>query len=116
MVNPKPLVSILIPCYNAEPWITQCIESALQQSYPHKEVIVIDDGSTDRSAQAIERFGNAVAFHRLAHCGGNAVRNELTRRARGEWLQYLDADDFLLPDKVTAQLRDVNSERNPVDV
>src|SRR5205809_573285 len=54
----KPLVSILIPCFNAERWIAQCIESALAQTWPEKEVIVVDDGSTDRSLEIINRFGN----------------------------------------------------------
>jgi glycosyltransferase involved in cell wall biosynthesis len=113
---PKPLVSILIPCYNAERWIRQCIESALEQSYPNKEVIVIDDGSTDASAESVERFGDAVVFQRLSHAGGNAVRNELTRRARGEWLQYLDADDYLLPDKIASQMESLAEVNSPVDV
>ncbi len=105
-----PLVSILIPCYNAAPWIKQCIQSALDQTYPNKEVILIDDGSTDASAAVIESFGDQVLFRRMEHSGGNRVRNELTKLAKGEWLQYLDADDYLLPGKIASQLKQAHSD------
>jgi len=112
----KPLVSILIPCYNAERWIQQCIKSALEQDYPNKEVIVIDDGSTDGSVRIIEAFGNRVQFEPGPHAGGNAVRNRLTALARGEWLQYLDADDYLLPGKLASQVARIMECGGVVDV
>jgi glycosyltransferase involved in cell wall biosynthesis len=99
-----PLVSILIPAYNAERWIQEAIESALAQAYPAKEVIVADDGSTDDTANVVRRFGDRIQFVQLDHAGGNATRNALLGRARGEWLQYLDADDYLLPNKVADQI------------
>jgi glycosyltransferase involved in cell wall biosynthesis len=98
------LVSILIPCHNAEPWIAQCIESALAQTWPQKEVIVVDDGSTDRSLEMIKRFGGSIRWETGPNRGGNVARNRLLELARGEWLQYLDADDYLLPDKIATQL------------
>jgi glycosyltransferase involved in cell wall biosynthesis len=98
------LVSILIPCYNAERWIAQCIDSALAQTWPEKEVIVVDDGSTDGSLEIIARFGNRIRWETGPNRGGNAARNRLLQLARGEWLQYLDADDYLLPDKVARQM------------
>ena len=98
------LVSILIPSYNAERWIGQCIESALAQTYEPKEVIVVDDGSTDDTARVVESFGEKVHFERLNHGGANAARNHLLELSRGHWLQYLDADDFLMPDKVSRQM------------
>src|SRR4051812_11431339 len=67
----NPLVSILIPCYNAEPWIRHCIESALAQTYAPTEVIVADDGSTDGSVSIIESFGPQVRLERLNHGGAN---------------------------------------------
>jgi glycosyltransferase involved in cell wall biosynthesis len=100
----QPLVSILIPCYNAERWIVQCIDSALAQTWPEKEIIVVDDGSKDRSFEIIERFGNRIRLESGPNRGGNAARNRLLQLARGEWLQYLDADDYLLPDKVARQM------------
>jgi glycosyltransferase involved in cell wall biosynthesis len=97
------LVSILIPCYNAQPWIGQSIQSALDQSWAEKEVIVVDDGSTDGSLDIIRSFGSAIRFETGPNQGGNVARNRLLDLARGEWLQYLDADDYLLPQKIARQ-------------
>ena len=96
----RPLVSILIPCYNAERWVEQAIESALAQTWPLKELIVVDDGSTDRSLKVIRRFEGLVQFETSPNRGANATRNRLLERAHGEWLQYLDADDYLLASKI----------------
>ncbi|AFY47766.1 glycosyl transferase [Nostoc sp. PCC 7524] len=101
-MNPK--VSILIPCYNAEMWIAQAIESALKQIYPNKEVIVVDDGSTDGSLEIIKSFGNSIRWETGSNQGGNVARNRLLELSTGEWLQYLDADDYLLPDKIEKQV------------
>jgi glycosyltransferase involved in cell wall biosynthesis len=111
-----PLVSILIPCHNAGPWIGQSIESALAQSYSNTEVIVVDDGSTDDSRRVIESFGDRVTLHCVQHAGGNSARNRLTQLARGEWLQYLDADDYLLPGKIASQLAAATRHQEKIDV
>jgi glycosyltransferase involved in cell wall biosynthesis len=97
-------VSILIPCYNAERWIYQAIESALNQTYFDKEVIVIDDGSTDKSLEIIKSFGNKIYWESTSNQGGNVARNRLIQLSTGKWLQYLDADDYLLPNKVEKQI------------
>lgn len=104
------LVSILIPCFNAEPWIKKSIESALSQTYPHKEVIVADDGSTDQSLDIIKTFGSLIRYESLPHGGGNKTRNRLLELSRGEWIQYLDADDYLLPDKIEKQVEYLNRD------
>jgi glycosyltransferase involved in cell wall biosynthesis len=96
-------VSILIPCFNAERWIGQAIESALGQTWPDKEVLVVDDGSTDGSLAVIRRYEGRIQWETVSHQGGNAARNRLLERASGSWLQYLDADDYLLADKVAPQ-------------
>ena len=98
------LVSILIPCYNAERWIAQAIDSALAQTWPEKEVIVIDDGSTDGSLEVIKRYAGRIRWETGPNRGGNVARNRLLELAGGEWLQYLDADDYLLPGKVSGQM------------
>jgi glycosyltransferase involved in cell wall biosynthesis len=98
-------VSILIPCYNAERWIAQAISSALSQSVAEKEVIVVDDGSSDGSVRILESFGNRIRWETGPNRGGNPTRNRLLELARGDWLQYLDADDYLLPHKVHDQLQ-----------
>jgi len=100
----KPLVSILIPCFNSERWVEGAIESALAQTWPTKEVIVIDDGSTDRSLKIIRRFEGRIRWESGPNRGGNTARNRLLELAQGDWLQYLDADDYLLSEKIAKQV------------
>jgi glycosyltransferase involved in cell wall biosynthesis len=107
------LVSILIPCFNAEEWVAEAISSALAQTWPNKEVIVIDDGSTDRSLEIIRSFGDRIHFEVTENRGANVARNRLLELARGEWLQYLDADDYLLETKIADQLASVGDGDNP---
>jgi len=97
-------ISILIPCYNCEKWIKQSIQSALDQSYLNKEIVVIDDGSTDSSQEIIKSFEGKIKYEIRQHEGPNSIRNRLLEIAEGEWLQYLDADDYLLPNKVKDQI------------
>ncbi len=98
------LVSIIIPCYNAERWIAEAIESCLKQTYPFVEVVVIDDGSTDRSLEVIQRYANRVIWETGSNRGGNHARNRGFALSRGEYIQYLDADDYILPEKVERQV------------
>lgn len=98
-----PTVSVLIPCYNAERWLKAAIDSALAAAGV-SEVIVVDDGSTDGSAAVARSFGDRIRFITQSNRGGNAARNELLRAARSEWVQYLDADDYLEPGKIATQL------------
>ncbi len=82
----------------------QAIESALAQTWPNKEVIVVDDGSTDGSRSVIESYGDKIRYEFGPNRGGNPCRNRLLELASGEWIQFLDADDFLLPEKVAKQI------------
>jgi len=109
------LISILIPCFNAERWIAGAIDSALAQTWPHKEVIVVDDGSTDGSVEIIRSYGDRIRWEARAHAGANPTRNRLLELASGEWLQYLDADDYLLPEKVEKYARSLN-DRDDTDI
>jgi glycosyltransferase involved in cell wall biosynthesis len=104
------LVSILIPCYNAERWIAASIQSALDQTYPDKEVVVVDDGSTDGSLDVIRGFGDRVRFESGPNRGGNAARNRLVELSRGSWISFLDADDYYLPRKTEQQMAVVASD------
>lgn len=110
------MISILIPCYNAERWIGEAIESALSQSQQDIEVVVVDDGSTDNSLAAIRAFGDRVRYETGPNRGGNVARNRLLSLAKGEWLQYLDADDHLLPAKIHQQWRWLTDLGREVDV
>ena len=106
------LVSILVPAYNAERWISGTIESALAQSWSRKEVIIVDDGSTDRTLKVAKSFAaKGVRVLAQANKGAAAARNTALRAAQGAYIQYLDADDRLHPDKLAAQLRGAEDGR-----
>jgi glycosyltransferase involved in cell wall biosynthesis len=98
------LVSILIPAFNAEGTIAAAIQSAIAQTWPRIEIIVVDDGSCDRTAQVAERFGNKIRFVSRPNQGAAAARNEALALSSGDYIQWLDADDLLPPDKVERQL------------
>lgn len=101
----KPLVSILIPAYNSDAWVGAAIESALRQTWPHKEIIVVDDGSTDQTAACCRRYeASGIKFTSMAHAGASAARNAALALSNGEYIQWLDADDLLAPDKIERQL------------
>mgnify|MGYP001792620145 CR=1 FL=1 len=100
----NPLVSIIIPCYNSEKWIATTIQSALEQSYPNIEVIVIDDGSTDNSLNIIKSFEGKIIWKTGSNKGGCSARNIGLRLAKGEYIQFLDADDLLHSNKIQAQM------------
>lgn len=98
-------VSILIPCYNNGEWIQRAIDSALSQTYPEFEVIVLDDGSSDNSLELIQQYGSRIRWESGPNRGGNVARNRLLEMADGDWIQYLDADDALESGKVASQMR-----------
>lgn len=106
-----PLVSILIPCHNGARWLAAAVDSALRCIHSG-EVIVVDDGSTDASAEIGRSFGSRITWLSQPAQGGNAARNRLLAAARGEWLQFLDADDYLEPEKVTRQLAEARDIAN----
>ena len=110
----SPLVSILVPCFNAERWITTAIESALEQTWNNCEVIAVDDGSTDRSPEIIASYGERILSRTGPNRGGNAARNQLLKLSRGEWVQYLDADDYLLPSKIENQMSMARSDADVI--
>lgn len=96
------LVSILIPAFNAEKWIAEALQSALSQTWPAKEIIVVDDGSTDRTGAIARQF--PVRVVQQENQGAPAARNAAYALSRGEFIQWLDADDVLAPDKIERQM------------
>lgn len=97
-------VSIVIPCYNGADVVAEAIESALAQEYEDREVIVIDDGSTDGSMDVVRSFGQKVRWESGPNRGGCAARNRGIEIARGQMIQFLDADDLLDPRKLAVQV------------
>ena len=101
------LVSILIPAYNAEKWIKATIKSALNQTWPKKEIIIVDDGSIDNTFEIAKTFeSNVVKVVAQENAGACAARNKGLSYAQGDYIQWMDADDLLHPDKISLQLSD----------
>ncbi|MBL7941167.1 MAG: glycosyltransferase family 2 protein [Flavobacteriales bacterium] len=101
-----PLVSIIIPVFNAEAWINECIASALKQDYPNIELIICDNGSTDRSLQIIRQWNDPRLY--LVHESKKGVgfaRNKAMDAARGQYLCFLDADDVLPSDSISLRMQ-----------
>src|SRR5688500_18155135 len=95
------LVSILIPAYNAERWIAATLQSALEQTWPAVEIIVVDDGSRDQTLAVARRFeGQSLKVVTQTNMGAAAARNTALGLAQGSYIQWLDADDLLAPDKI----------------
>jgi glycosyltransferase involved in cell wall biosynthesis len=102
-VEEDPLVSVVIPCFNGEAFLKATIESALAQSYPRVEIIVVDDGSTDRSGEIAQSF--PVRYLHQPNRGLTPSRNLGIQESRGSYLVFLDADDRLMPEAIEAGLR-----------
>lgn len=99
------LVSIIIPCFNAQRWLAEAIDSCLKQTYPHIEIIVVDDGSTDKSLDIIKSYKDQIIWVSGPNRGGNYARNKGFTLSKGKYIQYLDADDYILPEKIATQVQ-----------
>jgi glycosyltransferase involved in cell wall biosynthesis len=102
--NSLPLVSVVIPAYNAATFLAETLDSVLAQTYESLEIIVVDDGSTDTTSQLLDSYGNRITVLRQANAGQAAARNNGARSAKGEFLAFLDSDDLWDPDKITRQI------------
>jgi glycosyltransferase involved in cell wall biosynthesis len=102
------LVSVVIPAYNAEKWVSETIASVLSQTYKDLEIVLVDDGSTDRTVAFAEESLKGCVFPyrilRQLNTGAAGARNCGWRSARGSWVQFLDADDLLEPQKIELQV------------
>lgn len=104
-----PLVSILIPAYNSEQWIAETIRSALGQTWERKEIIIVDDGSTDQTLQVARQFeSESVRVFSQQNQGAAAARNKAFSLSHGDYIQWLDADDLLAADKIARQMEPVS--------
>ncbi|MHB1537465.1 MAG: glycosyltransferase [Acidimicrobiales bacterium] len=99
-----PLISAIIPAFNAATFLSQAIESVLRQTYFHVECIVVDDGSTDDTPRLLASYGDSVRVFRQENNGVAAARNLGATLARGELLAFLDADDEWKPDRLARQV------------
>src|SRR5256885_9187181 len=102
----KPLVSILIPAYNAQGWIADTLRSAIAQTWERTEIIVVDDGSTDQTLAIARGFeSDRVRVVTQQNQGAAAARNKCLALSRGDYIQWLDADDLLSHDKISRQVQ-----------
>ena len=103
----KSLITVIIPIYNGELFLSECIESVRRQSYPHWELLLIDDGSSDRSADICKQHASSdsrIIFLRLPHGGVSAARNAGLVQGRGDYFFFLDCDDIIHPQTLEAEL------------
>ena len=104
-------ISVVIPAYNKERWISRAIDSVLSQTRPAEEVLVVDDGSVDQTGRMAEKYGEKVRIIRQKNAGPGDARNTGIREAGGNWIAFLDADDQWLPEKL--QLQTEHLQRHP---
>ncbi len=97
-------ISVIIPAYNAEEYVGRAIDSVLAQTRQPDEIIVVDDGSTDNTAEVIKSYGSKVCFIHQENGGASVARNTGIEAARSKWIAFLDADDEWLPEKLQLQI------------
>lgn len=106
------LVSVVIPCYNAEEYIEETIDSICCQSYKNTEIIIVDDGSTDQSVQIIKKKDlDNVFVIKQSNKGVSAARNKGVKKARGEFIVFFDADDLMSYDFIEKRVNELNNDK-----
>jgi glycosyltransferase involved in cell wall biosynthesis len=109
-VSDDRLISVMIPAYNAAPYLGEAIESAFAQTHRPLEVIVVDDGSDDGTADVARGYGDRIRFAQQPRGGNGTARNTAVALAQGPYFAFLDADDRFLPDKLEAQLAALDAD------
>lgn len=109
-----PLVSVIIPLFNAEKYISSTIESVINQTYTEIEVLIIDDGSTDKSLEIAKKYSNIdnIKVYSQSNKGASVARNFGLRKSRGKYIQFLDADDLISKDKIEKQVLELERTEN----
>lgn len=108
--NSTPLVSVVMPAFNVDWCVGRAIDSVLAQDYVARELIVVNDGSTDRTAEVLARYGSAITVIEQVNRGMSAARNAAIRAARGAYVAFLDSDDWWLPSKLSRQVALMESD------
>ncbi len=110
-------ISVIVPTYNNASWLPRCLNSILAQSYRNLEILVVNDGSTDNTAEILEEYARADERIRVVHKENGGVTSARLRgvsEATGEWIGFVDADDFIEPQMYAILLK--NAERNAADI
>jgi glycosyltransferase involved in cell wall biosynthesis len=111
----EPLISCIVPVFNSEHYLGEALESILAQTYRSVEIIVVDDGSTDGSAEVVASYGEQITYLRQSTQGYAVVKNLGLRAAQGDFIAFLDADDLWHPEKLTRQMARLR-ERAEIDL
>jgi len=101
---PPPLVSVIMPAFNSARFISQAVQTVLAQTYPHIELIVVDDGSTDETEAVLAPYTQRIRLIHQVNQGASAARNTGIQAAQGTYITFLDADDLMMPDKIAIQI------------
>lgn len=113
-------VSVIIPCYDVDKYIANCLNSVLNHTYANLEIICIDDGSTDDTLKILNEFRKKylekIIVIEQENKGASSARNRGIEIAKGEWIQFLDADDILLPGKISWQMELIRNAANKTDI
>lgn len=113
----QPLVSVIIPCYNAEKWIAEALESVLSQTYARYEIVIIDDGSTDKSQKIIQDYAlkrEQITYELTENRGASAARNRGLDLAQGDYILFFDADDLLELDTISALIATIGGRTDVI--
>ncbi len=110
MISSNPLVSVIIPVYNSELYLEECIRSVVAQTYQPLEILIINDGSTDGSESVARKFAQQTIYLNQSNQGAAAARNLGIKKSSGEFLAFLDADDLWEPDKIRKQMDRLEQE------
>jgi glycosyltransferase involved in cell wall biosynthesis len=103
-------VSIIIPVFNGEAYLAEAIDSVLAQNYPNKEIIVINDGSTDQTSSICGRYSQKIRYLKQSNQGLGAARNQGVKLATGDYFAFLDCDDLWEPAKLTLQMQQIQDD------
>lgn len=101
------LVSVIIPVYNVAPYLKECVDSVCHQTYPHLEILLIDDGSSDGSGQMCDAFAqqdDRISVYHKANAGLSEARNDGIRRSSGDYLYFIDSDDYLIDPEIIEKM------------
>jgi glycosyltransferase involved in cell wall biosynthesis len=110
MAEPRPLVSVIIPCYNQAHFVTEAIDSAVSQTWKPLEIVVVNDGSKDNTSEVVQGYGGLLRLVEQENSGLSAARNAAIAASKGEFILLLDSDDMLLPGCVESRMSHMRDE------